>query len=48
MDDSQETAARTPQRYRFVTELEMMEFLNRSLWEVERPRVEEGDSVAAE
>lgn len=41
MDDSQESAARTPQTRRFVTELEMLESLDRSLWEVERRRVQE-------
>lgn len=42
MDDSQEVEARTPHTHRFVTELEMLAQLNRSLWEVERKRVEEG------
>jgi hypothetical protein len=41
MDDSQSPEARTPRNNRFVTELEMLETLNRALWEVERSRVEE-------
>lgn len=41
MDDSQENEARTPQNRRYVTELELLETLDRSLWEVERQRVEE-------
>jgi hypothetical protein len=41
MDDSQTPEARTPHTHRFVTELEMLETLNRALWEVERSRVEE-------
>jgi hypothetical protein len=41
MDDSQSQEARTPRTHRYVPELEMLESLNRSLWEVERARVEE-------
>jgi hypothetical protein len=41
MDDSQTQEARTPRIHRYVPELEMLESLNRSLWEVERARVEE-------
>src|SRR5690606_36616615 len=41
MDDSQENEARTPQNRRYVTELELLDTLDRSLWEVERQRVEE-------
>jgi hypothetical protein len=41
MDDSQDSAARTPQTHRFVSEREMMEYLNRALWEIERRRAQE-------
>jgi hypothetical protein len=41
MDDGQNSAERTPQTHRFVTELEILELLNRSLWEVERQRAQE-------
>jgi hypothetical protein len=41
MDDRQNPAERTPQTRRFVTEMEMLELLNRSLWEVERQRAQE-------
>lgn len=41
MDDSRDPEARTPQPRRYVPELELLESLNRSLWEVERQRVEE-------
>jgi hypothetical protein len=41
MDDSQTQEARTPRTHRYVPEIELMESLNRSLWEVERSRVEE-------
>lgn len=41
MDDRQQGEARTPREKRHVTELELMESLNRSLWEVERQRAEE-------
>ncbi|MEN9581332.1 MAG: hypothetical protein RJA70_4341 [Pseudomonadota bacterium] len=43
MDDSQDSEARTPQIRRFVSEIELMESLNRSLWEIERIRVQEGE-----
>jgi hypothetical protein len=48
MDDSQNTAERTPQMYRFVTEREMLERLDRSLWEIERQRAQEHAHVAAD
>jgi hypothetical protein len=41
MDDGQSPEARTPRTNRFVTELELLETLNRALWEVERRRAEE-------
>ena len=41
MDDSHENEARMPRERRHVTELELLESLNRSLWEVERRRAEE-------
>lgn len=41
MDDRQNPAERTPQTRRFVTEMEMLELLNRALWEVERQRAQE-------
>ncbi len=41
MDDSQDLEARTPQPRRFVTERELLDTLDRALWEVERQRVEE-------
>lgn len=41
MDDSRDVEARTPQTRRYVSELELLEALNRSLWEIERQRVEE-------
>jgi hypothetical protein len=41
MDDSRDNEARTPQTRRYVPELELLEALNRSLWEIERQRVEE-------
>lgn len=45
MDDSQTPEARTPRTRHFVTELELLESLNRSLWEVERSRVEENGNA---
>lgn len=47
MDDSQEPEARTPLIRRFVSEMELMESLNRSLWEIERIRVQEGEPEEA-
>jgi hypothetical protein len=41
MDDSRDPEARMPQNRRYVPELELLESLNRSLWEIERQRAEE-------
>jgi hypothetical protein len=41
MDDSRDAEARMPQNRRYVPEIELLESLNRSLWEIERKRAEE-------
>ena len=41
MDDSQERGAGTPKERKFVSEQDLLETLNRCLWEVERRRAQE-------
>jgi len=41
MDDSHDSEARMPRDHRHVSEQDLLESLNRCLWEVERRRAEE-------
>lgn len=48
MDDSQRNGAGTPQERKYVTEHELYRVLDESLWQVERPRVDEESTPDSE